>query len=371
MTIAVKSSRRKKVGGGFTLTEVLVALVVGLIVTLAMFETLALFEGQKRTTVGSSEAQENGLFSLAFLGQSIRNAGVGLADPSIYDCTRLYTSLNGTSPIAGFALAPITVTDGGSSGSDTITIRYATNFLSSLPAYLTTNMVDPTDPLTVSRTFGFAANELVLAVQGSNCTLMGITSIDTANSQLLHANATAPTYNPDSSGASTWPAYQNQAKVFDLGQYVTQTYSINSNSLQVVQQTWGPTGLVSTTSSSVPNIVNLQAQYGIAAANSTNVTQWVDATGTWAPPSSSDQKRILAIRLVVVARNGQLEKTAVSSPCTTNSGVVNNGPCAWKADSSTSPAPLIDLSGDANWTLYRYKAYQTIIPLRNVLWTFS
>ena len=32
------------------------------------------------------------------------------------------------------------------------------------------------------------------------------------------------------------------------------------------------------------------------------------------------------------------------------------------------PAPLIDLSADPNWRKYRYRVYQTVIPLRNVIW---
>ena len=32
--------------------------------------------------------------------------------------------------------------------------------------------------------------------------------------------------------------------------------------------------------------------------------------------------------------------------------------------------PTIDLSpGDANWARYRYRVFETIIPLRNVIWS--
>ena len=45
------------------------------------------------------------------------------------------------------------------------------------------------------------------------------------------------------------------------------------------------------------------------------------------------------------------------------------GLCAWEG-SATSPAPAIGLSnGDANWNKYRYRVFQTIVPLRNVIWS--
>ena len=54
--------------------------------------------------------------------------------------------------------------------------------------------------------------------------------------------------------------------------------------------------------------------------------------------------------------------------CRTNvSGGVNNGPCAW-SDSLADPAPLVDLRANADWRKYRYRVYQTVIPIRNVIW---
>ena len=49
------------------------------------------------------------------------------------------------------------------------------------------------------------------------------------------------------------------------------------------------------------------------------------------------------------------------------SGTNANGPCAWR-DSTANPAPTIDLSGNPDWQYYRYRVYETIIPLRNVMW---
>ena len=64
---------------------------------------------------------------------------------------------------------------------------------------------------------------------------------------------------------------------------------------------------------------------------------------------------VVAVRVAVVARSPQLEKTAVS-PATLplwNGGTLANG-------------GAISLTGTAQQ--YRYKVYQTTIPLRNVIW---
>ena len=36
-----------------------------------------------------------------------------------------------------------------------------------------------------------------------------------------------------------------------------------------------------------------------------------------------------------------------------------------------SPAPTIDLSNDADWARYRYRIFETIIPLRNLIWAWE
>jgi type IV pilus assembly protein PilW len=140
-------------------------------------------------------------------------------------------------------------------------------------------------------------------------------------------------------------------------------------------------GVVTGTTPSVVGVVNLQAQYGIsAAANSNQVVQWVDASGgTWAAPTVADRNRIKAIRVAVVARNAKIEPSVVTAACGSLTTAAPAGLCAWDATSAlpnpvvppfvASPAPQINLlPGDANWARYRYRVFETIIPLRNVIW---
>jgi type IV pilus assembly protein PilW len=158
-----------------------------------------------------------------------------------------------------------------------------------------------------------------------------------------------------------------------LGSWNTITYAVSAGNLQRTRQSSNNAGTTTVTADSVAGIVNMQAQYGISASAASNqVTQWVDATGTWAPASvglaPATRNRIKALRIAVVARNPQMEAAVVTATCSSYTTAAPTGLCAW-AGSTASPAPTIDLSADANWARYRYRVYETIIPLRNMIWS--
>ena len=120
------------------------------------------------------------------------------------------------------------------------------------------------------------------------------------------------------------------------------------------------------------DVVNIQAQYGISASASSNqVTSWVEPSGaTWGSGvlTVANRNRIKAIRIAVIARNAKVEQSSVSSLCSSTTVANPSGVCAW--DGSAFAAPLVDLHyADANWDQYRYRVFETTIPLRNVIWS--
>jgi hypothetical protein len=124
------------------------------------------------------------------------------------------------------------------------------------------------------------------------------------------------------------------------------------------------------------NIVSLQAQYGIAPLGTQSINCWVNPTAANTNPASTNCpagdvadwtpaglvttpnniKRIKAIRVAIVARNSLREK-ATNGVCTTTV----TAPISWLN------GPAIDLTANPEWKCYRYKVYQTIIPLNNVI----
>lgn len=325
---------------GFSLMEILVGLVIGLLATMVIMQVFAVFEGQKRSTTGSADAQTNGSIALYTVTRDAQMAGYSLmpATDSPLECTTLTFGATGITDIS-----PVTITDGV---SDTIIIRYGDSPSGGIPTTITDTVV----PTEVSSNFACRVGDVAFIANGTTCAMTSVTAVAGATTvTLADITATGVGANLACLG-STW----NEI-----------AYAVNNGTLE---RSGNP---------SVSGIVSLQAQYGVAAAGLPNtdpdfnkVVQWVDATGAWAAPTIADRNRIKAIRVAVVARNSQLEKEDVTEACSSTSSSTPTGLCAW-AGSGTSPAPVIDLTADADWQRYRYRVYETIIPLRNMIWALE
>ena len=100
------------------------------------------------------------------------------------------------------------------------------------------------------------------------------------------------------------------------------------------------------------NVVSLRAQYGRDTTAGT-MDGTVDAFDQTTPTNVCGWVRTRAVRMALVARSAQLEKDVVTAAAP-----------AW-AGSGTN---AVDLSADASWQNYRYKVFETIVPMRNVAW---
>lgn len=349
---------------GFSLVEILVGLVIGLLATLVIMQVFSVFEGQKRTTTGSADAQTNGSIALYSVGQEMQMAGYGLlpTDNSPLECTTLNfdTANTGVTDIS-----PVTITDGGAGAgaSDSITIRYATTASGGVPSPITAMLA--ANAVSVDNNQACQNGDIAMIINGTTCNFT--TVVPTAPADLTTITL--------QNGA----AAATGANISCLGAWNVTTYRVNpgynpadpANSKAYLERNGVP---------SVADIVDIQAQYGISAtANSNLINQWVDATGLWAAPTAADRNRIKAVRIAVVARNGLLEKDVVTAlrpsgkACSSLTATNPVGLCAWDATSATptvaSPAPEIDLTNDPNWQHYRYRVFETIIPLRNMIWS--
>lgn len=360
---------------GFTLVEIMVGMVVGLLVTLVIVQAMSVFEGQRRSTSGTSDAQTNGGIALYNIGRELQFAGyslmpagkAGQADSPL-ECTTV--TPDAAAETTGMSVAaneenisPVTITNGGV--SDAITIRYGDSLSGGIPTPIKSTATGLAIPVT--NNLGCRNNDLVVIINGATCTLnklaaAGLTGIDTVN---LKAGETVPAIVPGVTNLSC------------LGNWHTVTYAANpAGNLERQDLATTPVDAATPLPGFVENtagIVNIQAQYGVSAtAGSNQINQWVDATGAWATPSVADRNRIKAVRIAVVARNPKIEPNAVTAAC---DAATNTGLCAWRdvpeggAIAFDSPAPLINLADDADWTRYRYRVYETIIPLRNMIWS--
>jgi len=349
---------------GFTLVEIMVGLAIGMLATVVIIQVISVFEAQRRTTSGTADAQTNGGIALYNIVRELQMAGYPLVPvtDSALECTTL--TLNGvadTVPASNFVrLSPVTIADDvvgagvNASPSDAVTLRFGTAPMGGIPTLI--NAAPTGNDANVDTNLGCQAGDTVLITSGPACALTSVAvpwvpvakKVTLANTTLANAGA----------------------NLACLGTWNEVTYAVNNGNLE-------RNGVAV-----VAGVVNLQAQYGISETPQSNqVVQWVNASGaTWAAPTVANRNRIKSVRLAVVARNAKIEAAAVTAACSSTTTAAPTGLCAWDATSAlpnpvaapyvASPAPTIDLSaGDPNWRRYRYRVFETIIPLRNMVWS--
>ncbi|MBI1887897.1 MAG: PilW family protein [Nitrosomonadales bacterium] len=344
---------------GFSLVEIMVGMVIGLLSTIIVMQVFATFEGQKRTSTSGSDAQTNGGVGLYTIERDVRMGGYGFADA--IGCA-LNRSFNGTA-LASLALAPVMIGNGtGANGSDTLTIIASNKTSWSVPIRVIVNHAQAATEFNTNATLGIAQGDLLIAYEATtppNCTLF---QVDNANPVLNPIDHTAGSWNGNS---AIFPAagYSTDALLINAGSFMMHIYSLDANSNLVFGDYLSATN---TTNSQIlsPDIVSLQAEYGFdtraGAQTDARVDTWsatmIDADVSGTIGDAGDINRIYALRFAVVARSGLMEKPLA------------DGSCDITTASPTWAGGAIDLTALANWQCYRYKTFETVVPLRNMLW---
>jgi type IV pilus assembly protein PilW len=298
---------------GFSLVEIMVALVIGLIVSVVIGQVMSVYGGQKQTTSGTSDAQTSGTLALYSIQREIQQAGYGLP---LFDTLNPPLKCN----LADIAMATIAV----GAASDTVTVRYGDSPVAGIPVKMLAGSGGAV--ATVDTSIGCKVGDDVLVTKGAACNLTKVTALTVSNITLAAASANVA----------------SESSLSCLGTWRTIQFSVNAN--QLLRSENGAAGVAIGS-----QIVALKAQYGLSATPADNIVN------SWSSAAPGDRNLIKAIRFAVVARSGQLEKNVVT----------NAAPVAWVAAS----APVIDLSADSNWQRYRYKVFETIIPMRNMVWS--
>jgi type IV pilus assembly protein PilW len=378
---------------GFSLVELMVGLVIGLLATLVIMQVFSTFDAQKRTTAGTSDAQSSGSVALYSLQREVQLAGFGLP---LYDtrympliCSAPPPDADGIADVDNDANAatpnvdmlPIRIIDGGvvAGATDTVIVHYGDSASGGAPVRVTAAPAGSTIPVTTS--IACKNRDVVYHIRGTNCRatrINGVPAVDSVNV----IDATGVDTSADD------PRYL--ACLGDWRQITFQVSATNELIRQEISMRAAALGTSGALTALVTGVVNIQAQYGISARPDSNqIVSWVDATGAWAgtpgmtsivcSAATANRNCIKAVRVAVVARNELLEKGQVSTACSsiTAASTAENpltGVCAWDATSADPlgvgwTAPKVDLSNNADWDRYRYKVYETIIPLRNIVWT--
>lgn len=347
-------SKTHQIGVG--LIEVMVGLLIGLIAILAAMQMTSDFENRKRVTTGANSGLSNAAIPLFNIQNLVQAAGAGLPhfsrDYHPSSCSNNPTievdhdQNAGTANVA-VGLETVVITDLGAGQSDQLQILGARQTAATFGQFkggIPQRVVSIAGSvLTLDSNLGCQNGDIVAIIPPSNgatCTIARVQALGGVNQiTVMDANGGIPAVNDAASCLGAWTV-----RIFSVA---------NNNLLE--------NGVVYSN-----NVVSIQAQYGIAAdvasaAASDVIAAWVDATGAWAVPDTTNRKMIKAVRIAIVSRNPQLEKENVSSACGSGqSGEV----CAWDGG-----GPAIDLTADPDWRRYRYRVFDTIVPVRNLALT--
>jgi type IV pilus assembly protein PilW len=119
------------------------------------------------------------------------------------------------------------------------------------------------------------------------------------------------------------------------------------------------------------NVVSLRAEYARDTSAPMNAT--VDTYDQTALASACDIAKVSAIRLALVVRSANYEKTVVTTDNLATDPTAILAP-TWEGatvqtGAFTNPTAVVnDLTGIANWKNYRYRVFQSTVPIRTVAW---
>jgi len=358
----------KKSSRGFTLVEIMVGMVIALLGVIIIFQVFAVSEGYRRTTTSGGDAVQSGAIALFTLEREGRQAGYGINNTDFLGCL-----IQGLDNLTGTAftleLIPVKITQGALGAPDTITVMYGNGYLLTNPANISQNMPNASSDFKVDNRYGFMEGDLVVAAEaGKDCSLSQVSNLPGNPGQtdnLIHnpGNYTDPDtgqqvairYNPSASPPGSGISYSTNAKLFNLGDLPSNNiYSVQNGQLMLQQLLFAAIPAAATPL--YDGIVQLQAQYG----RDTTGDGVVDVFDEFAPANAADWATVLAVRLAQVARSSLREKP---DPAT---GVCNTTTVlpTW----SGGPITLTDDTDGTSWKCYRYKTYETTVPLRNMIW---
>lgn len=371
---------------GFTLVELMVAMALGLITTLVIAQVLIASEGNRRTTMEGSDAQVNGSIGLYSVSRDLQMAGYGIiSHAAALGCP--ISAKYGSAATLNFTLAPVTITN-DANGNPTLRMLSAGRSSFSVPMTIKADHGSSSAAFTVSSTLGVSNGDVVMAVPSSWSTTSWCSVFQVA--QVAGTNPLNSTSVPHAAGSSSWnqPAdagivpstgyTADNAFLVNLGRVLLREYRVNNNNLVMrelqTNGTWGDEQILAS------SIVTMRVLYGRdTSAARDGIVDIYDAS---TPTTADGWSRVLTVRIALVARSEQRERNTADG----TAGAVTTDDPMWDVGTATPVAGTEECPGsetrqclsltlprssntDTEWQQYRYKVYDTVVPLRNVLWS--
>lgn len=345
---------------GASIVEIMVGLLIGMIAMLVIFQVYEVTERYKRNTMTTGDAQTTGVFVTFYLAREIGNAGsvMSLNAKDLGECPNA-TIESTLRPL------PIVIVPGATEATpDQILVFYGASptIATSVPWSNTT--AAPGEKYEVQSPNGFAVDDLIVAVNTSTrrCAMSRVTAAPTDLAggfvTITHTGA-AETFNNSSILINFGHRDRATRVLFDVDAVGGALRSTNLIPPMLGEPRPTPVPLAA-------NIMNLKAQYGLDTDGNGLVDTWMTATdGNWTPAqvlvaSATKLNQIKAIRIGVVVRGDEPDReiTAAFDYTLFDCGAA----CAATKISGAIPAPVPPELG------YRYRVFETVVPLRNAIW---
>jgi type IV pilus assembly protein PilW len=324
----------------------MIGLTLGIIGMLIVAQVLSVSGGYQASIAAAGEAQSIGNLSLYTIERDLKQAGFGIASPTLlgcqltgYDTTRSTTISQRLYPVA--IVPPAAAND-----SDTITNAYGTSDNRMGLIYLIAAYNGTDADIKVANRFGLVVGDFFLLGQittpATPCIMGQVSALPTADiTAVSHLSGAAYRYNKGGGLGQAFIA-NDVGEFYDLGKaFNFNTYSVNANKELVQQSVLTGNSLVI-----AENVMAFKARYGHDATGNGTIDTW----DTTIPTTSAGWAATTNIRMGLAVRNPQREAGLVTaSPLT----LWPNG-------------PTITLSADDQH--YRYRTYNVVVPLRNMIW---
>lgn len=380
---------------GFSIVELMVSVVIGMLALTFATRMMVGSEQNRQAALGGSDSMQNGMLAMFSISNDVAQAGYGLNDPLLIGCNTVFADTG------GYALAPATragapitplaaaLIESNGASPDRITL-YAGSSMSGTGTLRLTSDYTAGNRIDVDRRpYGFVQNDVIVVAPetvGGNCALAEISSDPSklappnATQFLLFAQGAAFRFNSGALGAAF---SGGKARLFNLGRDIDlsfHTWSVADGFLQLRSTNLAGAGAAPSTV--VDNVVSIKAEYGFDTRPGLNfqpqggnqVSRWsatmIDADNDGQAGNAGDYQRIAAVRIAVVARSKAPEKPDPSGACSASTIPVKV--FETEAPVGVAPAPItldVSVAGDPiNWMCYRYRVFETIVPLRNASW---
>ena len=388
---------------GFSLVELMVSVVIGMLALLFATRLVISGEANKDAAVGGSDSMQNGMLAMFSLSGDAGTAGWGLNDRTVAGCNTTFSDQRGYALLGakrdGVDITPLAsvVIQSNGTAPDVISFNSGNSnagvgSLKMMGDYggESVLMGDVRGP------YGYSPGDvLVVAPQTPDrpCTVVQMSGLNPAaghDAELLLGAGSQYRYNPAASMAQNYA--KNVTFIYNLGRpdlLHFHTWSVQ-NGVLLLRAT-DLAGAEQSGASVADNIVSIKAQYGFdnralpnydpnPAGNGTQavvtstgmqITVWsptmIDADNDGVTGGPGDYQRIAAVRIAVVARGKNAEKPAPGGSCSASTALpevfgnaVPNGVAPVKMTVNVAVA------GDPiDWKCYRYRVFETIVPILN------